>query len=194
MFSALRRVVLPAVIAASVWPATGLAGDCFGPRKKDEPEELTPRQIARAEALFKKGHNAYDKGKALDAEELYREAIEINPGESRYHRQLAVLLTAMSRAQEAEREALLATHCDPDDWRSLLMLAEIWKRQGRAAEAIDLYDHALRKLPPEEKAVADHVKKMKAQTEQILNAEREEHKKRTRKDEELMQRAIERAK
>lgn len=133
----------------------------------------------KAEAVFKKGHNAFDKQNVRKAEDLYRKAIDMNPSEPRYHRQLCLLLVAMHRGQEAEREALIALHLDPEDWRTMIVLGNIFNKEKRYEEELQIYRKACKVMPEKEKAtrqkLLDHVKKGELAMKE--DADREKRKK-----------------
>ncbi|GEM_PF-3306556 len=119
----------------------------------DEKAVLGPsdRDAAKADAAFEKGHRALDKRDLRGAEAWYRKAIELNPQEPRYHRQLSLLLLTESRGQQAEREALYATKLDPEDWRSLIALGRVYHMENRMDEEVTTYKKVLQVLPPDEK-------------------------------------------
>ena len=156
-----------------------LAGvDALATGKSSACSSISARDIAKADALFAKGHKAVNKKNGQAAEQYYRKAIELNPSEARYHRQLAFLLTSMSRAQEAEREARWATATDPQDWRSRIVLGNIYHCQGRIDEEVALYKQTLELLPEEQKDVAKALKSFinKQQIADNQAKEKEKHK------------------
>jgi len=159
--------------------------------KKDKgPKPVTERQARKADAIFEKGHRALDEGKGTEAEKLYREAIELNPEEPRYHRQLALLLTDARRGQEAEREALLAVGLDPEDWRSLLVLGRIYHLMGRYREENNLYKKATELMPAEEKPLKDRIKKAMSANELELKKALEKERKRHEESEAAFKKSI----
>lgn len=109
----------------------------------------------KAEAYFEKGHRALDDKKVVLAESCYRKAIQLEPGEARYHRQLAFVLLNTGRGQEAEREARIAMHLDDKDWKSYIMLGKIMHAQGRIDEEVAIYQKAIKIMPAEEQALKD---------------------------------------
>ena len=124
----------------------------------DAPKLVSKGDEAKAEAVFKKGHRAFDKQNVRKAEEFYRKAVDINPTEPRYHRQLCLLLVAMQRGQEAEREALIALNLDPDDWRTMIVLGNIFNREKRYEEELHIYRKACKVIPEKEKATRDKLR------------------------------------
>ncbi len=153
-----HRSILPLVFAfgLSASPLPGWCGD-----ESDKP--ITKGDQAKAEAVFKKGHNAFDKENVRKAEELYRKAVEIDPSEPRYHRQLCLLLVAMGRGQEAERQALIALNLDPEDWRTMVVLGNIFNREKRYEEELHIYRRACKIIPEKDKAtrqkLQEHVRR-----------------------------------
>ncbi|MBI4534310.1 MAG: tetratricopeptide repeat protein [Candidatus Melainabacteria bacterium] len=134
--------------------------------------------MRKAEVVFEKGHKALDRKDHRAAERCYRQAVSLNPSEGRYHRQLGLLLLRMSRGQEAEREALIATSSDPEDWRSLLVLANIYHLEGRDREEVATCKRALAILPEEEKELHGKLQQHVADAEIAMrqSAEKERHK------------------
>lgn len=146
---------------------------------------LSRHAVDKAEAYFQNGHRALDKRYGLKAERLYRKAIELNPSECRYHRQLALLLTTMSRGQEAEREACLAVSSDPEDWRSKLVLANIYHLEGRISEEIQLYKQVIDLLPKDQKDLQSKLSSLVAK-QLIAERQSQENAKQKREKEESL--------
>ena len=149
-------------LVASLLFATALSASC-PPSWSGAPQPVSDRAAKKADAIFEKGHKAFDNRKVLKAEELYRKAIEVNPTEARYHRQLCLLLVAMDRGQEAEREAHIALNIEPDDWRTMIVLGNIFNREKRYEEELQIYRKAAKLVPDKEKAtrqkLLEHVRK-----------------------------------
>lgn len=104
----------------------------------------------KAEAYFQKGHEALDAKHVGAAEKYYRKAIELEPNEPRFHRQLALLLLRERRLPEAERESRIDIADDPTDWRGFIVLGKILHLQRRYDEECELYKKTLAILPPDQ--------------------------------------------
>lgn len=127
--------------------------------------KLLPEQ--QAEFFFDRGHKSLDAGKILLAERFYRKAIEFNPTENKYHRQLALCLVKMGRGQEAEREIAIAISSDPEDWRALLMRGQIEHMQKRYDTEINTYKRIMTLLPPDHAALKEKLEKYIADDEAL---------------------------
>lgn len=134
--------------------------------------------IAKAEAMFAKGHKAFDQQNVRKAEEFYRQAIQLNPREARYHRQLCLLLTHMRRGQEAQREALVAMSIEPNDWRSMILLGSLYNLEKRYDEEILIYRRAVAAMPDSEKAVRERLQKRIAHGELSMKQQVERERRR----------------
>lgn len=161
------NVVLAAACAAK--PAVEAASEELP--AADEPP--------KARALFNKGHKAMDRHDLRKAEALYRKAIDLAPDQARYHRQLCLLLLRMGRPQEARREALIALSIDSEDWRSMILLGNIYNLEKRYEEELELYRKAIKLIPEKEKSTLERLRKHIAQGELAMkqDAEREKKKK-----------------
>lgn len=135
-------------MASLLFSSSALAEDFAAPL-------ISAKDPDKAEAFFLKGHKALDNKDGAKAEECYRKAVELNPGEARYHRQLAVLLVKLDRVQEAEREVLIAKHLDNADWRTLLVLATIYHMEKRYDSEVAQYRRVVTMLPPDQKPLQD---------------------------------------
>jgi Flp pilus assembly protein TadD len=131
-----------------------VAGLTIGP---SSAAKLLPEQ--RAEFLFDRGHKALDENKAELAEKFYRRAIELNPDDSRFHRQLAVVLIKLGRGQEAERELAIAVNMDPKDWRAMLLQGSIAHAQKRYEAETVLYKKIIAILPADQSALKTKLEK-----------------------------------
>jgi tetratricopeptide (TPR) repeat protein len=105
----------------------------------------------KAEALFKKGHDALDHKHLEVAEKCYRKAIELEPTQGKFHRQLSLLLLRERRLPEAERECRIDTTDNPDDWRGFVLLGRILHMQRRFDEECAIYKKAIAVLPSDQK-------------------------------------------
>jgi hypothetical protein len=69
----------------------------------------------------------------------------------------------MGRGQEAEREGLIALNLEPEDWRTMIVLGNIFNREKRYEEELHIYRKAAGFVPDKEKGVRqkllDHVRK-----------------------------------
>jgi len=149
-------------LASSLLLATLLSAACL-PAWSGAPKPVSDGAARKADAIFEKGHKAFDDRKVAKAEEFYRKAIEIDPTEARYHRQLCLLLAQLERGQEAEREALIALNLEPEDWRTMIVLGNIFNREKRYEEELHIYRKAAKLVPDKEKAtrqkLLEHVRK-----------------------------------
>ncbi len=167
----LVAAVLSATVALAVSDLLVAAQDAksvLGPTDKD---------VEKAEQLFAKGHRAFDNRDLKGAESLYRKAIEINGSESRFHRQLCLLLLAEGRGQEAEREALFATKADPGDWKSQLVLGRVYHAGNRIDEEVTVYKKVLAILPEDMKGLRSKLEEFIKQDEQSVKSEQSRLKK-----------------
>jgi len=92
------------------------------------------RSLAACEARL--GRDAYQAGRAAEAAEHYRRAVEAEPARDHW---LGVVL-AEARAgdlAQAQRSAEQALRAFPDDPELLYLVAELLERQGRAREALE---------------------------------------------------------
>jgi len=140
----------------------------LGPSDKD---------VQKAEQWFVKGHRALDKRDVRTAEACYRKAIDMNPEDSRYHRQLCLILLGEGRGHDAEREALYATKVDPDDWRAYLILGQVYHLGSRMDEEVTVYKKALTHIPAEEKEVRKQVQDFLKKDAESVKIEKEREKK-----------------
>jgi tetratricopeptide (TPR) repeat protein len=101
----------------------------------------------KAEALFEKGHKAFESKNPGAAEKYYRKAIDLEPTEARFHRQLALLLLKERHMPQAEREVRVDLAQDPEDWRGFLVLGSILHVLRRYDEESEAYKKALLVLP-----------------------------------------------
>lgn len=176
MFGAAQNRILFFVTFSAFISLTGAGLPGF---TEDANSVLGPsaRDLGKAESLFIKGHGALDKRNLKGAEACYRKAIELNPGDSRYHRQLAMLLLQEGRGHEAEREALCATKADPSDWKSFIALGRVYHAANRIDEEVTVYKKILAILPAEEKEVRAKIEEFIRRDEESVKKERERLKK-----------------
>lgn len=145
---------------------------------KAASEELpAAEEPPKARVLFNKGHKAMDRHDLRKAEELYRKAIDLAPDQARYHRQLCLLLLRMGRPQEARREALIALSVDSQDWRSMILLGNIYNLEKRYEEELGLYRKAIKLIPEQEKSIREQLRQHIAQGELALKEDLEREKK-----------------
>jgi tetratricopeptide (TPR) repeat protein len=75
------------------------------------------------------------------AERILNRDSRVHLLKSQYHFQMGLI--EMARA-----ECLLALELDPESESGLLMLAQIHERRGRWEDAVDIYEHILRRIDP----------------------------------------------
>ena len=143
----------------------------------DEALGASDKEMQKAEAWFIKGHRALDKRDVRGAEACYRKAIELDPSESKFHRQLCLLLIGEGRSHDAEREALYATKVDPTDWKAYLVLGQVFHLGNRIDEEVTVYKKALAYIPKEEKNVREKVEDFIKKDEESVKKEKERLKK-----------------
>lgn len=99
-----------------------------------------------ADAWHLSGLIAYQNGALPDAENLIRRALELSPRQSEYLSNLAAVLLAADRPEEAEQAARDAMASETTPNKSRRHLATALSRQGRLLEGIDI----LRQLSADE--------------------------------------------
>lgn len=166
-----NMVVLGACVAMFATPIPAYADQATSALGPDE------KSVKKADELFEKGHHALDNRDLKGAESLYRKAIELNPSESRYHRQLCLLMLTESRGHEAEREALYATKADPSDWKSFLVLGRVYHFMNRIDEEVNTYKKTLAILPKDEKDIREKIQDFIKKDEEQVKKEQERIKK-----------------
>ncbi len=83
------------------------------------------------------------RGDLAKAEQAYRRALELDPGNAAAHNNLGNLYRELGRAEQAEQEYQQALGLLPDYPEALGNLAGLYSQQGRATEALSLYQRAL---------------------------------------------------
>jgi tetratricopeptide (TPR) repeat protein len=170
------RTIAPAALSIAVILAA-FASPAFCEEEEEAVLGPNSKDIEKAEQLFQKGHRALDKQDLRGAEALYRKAIELNPHDSRYHRQLVLILLTERRGHEAEREALYAHKSDPTDWKSTLVLGRVYHEENRIDEEVTLYKKLLKTLPEEQTELRAKVLAFIKKDEESVKKEKERLKK-----------------
>jgi CheY-like chemotaxis protein/tetratricopeptide (TPR) repeat protein len=97
-------------------------------------------EILKADSAFSRAENARKQGRLKEAEKLYREAVQLNPGEPNYLFALAQSTHAM-RGKEAIREALelldKALAIEQDSLKVLKLKGQLQLESGQAKEALE---------------------------------------------------------
>src|SRR5207302_1470918 len=88
-----------------------------------------------------------------------------DPDEGRYHRQLGLVLMMQSRGQEAEREFAIAMHADPEDWRAMLAMGNLFHAEKRYDEEAAAYKKVIKILPADQSALKQKLEKFIAADE-----------------------------
>jgi tetratricopeptide (TPR) repeat protein len=82
-------------------------------------------------------------GRWQDAGECFRIAIQLNPGQPLYHRNLGDIYFTLQRKAEAEAEYRRAVELEPEGRDSLLRLAAFYHFVGSFEKARSVYERAL---------------------------------------------------
>lgn len=99
--------------------------------------------------------------KWADAEACARAAIRLEPGLYQAWDTLGMILQETSRLNEAETAFRCLTSMRPSDADGYLQLAELWGRQGRKAEALELLVASANKLTHMPPIVQDKIQKLR---------------------------------
>lgn len=99
------------------------------------------------DSLRKEAFDLVEAGRLDGAAALYRQMIDILPGDPKSHYNLATLLKRRGDPDGAMRHYQEAVRHDPDYLLALFNVAEITERKGQAREALSFYRRALRINP-----------------------------------------------
>jgi tetratricopeptide (TPR) repeat protein len=100
-----------------------------------------------ADAVFEDAQAAEESGDAAAAEQLYRRAMKIDPGDTAAPFNLGNVLRAAGRSVEAEAAYRAAVKADPGFAQAWYNLADLLDDQRRTAEAVKCLIHALEADP-----------------------------------------------
>lgn len=98
---------------------------------------------------FREGQQLSRQHRYAEAEQAFRDCLEMRPRDIPARNQLAMTLLRMGRADEAEAELGRSMRQDPDNLPTLSQLATLYERQNRLKEAEALYRRCL-ELNPED--------------------------------------------
>lgn len=177
MFRLLNSRTIASAALSSAVVLSAISAPAFSDDEAESALGPSDKDIEKAEQFFDKGHRALDRRDLKGAETFYRKAIELNPHESRYHRQLVLILLTERRGHEAEREALYAHKSDPTDWKSTLVLGRVYHEENRIDEEVTLYKKLLKTLPPEQIELREKVLAFIKKDEESVKKEAERLKK-----------------
>jgi predicted O-linked N-acetylglucosamine transferase (SPINDLY family) len=82
------------------------------------------------------------------ADAVFNKALAVNPDDPKVRNDRGLLLGSMNRSTDASVELLHALTLDPTNWHIYNNLANLLKDQGRMLDALDLYQQAIDKCPP----------------------------------------------
>ena len=102
-----------------------------------------------------RANRAEAKGELDRAEDLYRELLEIRPGEANFQQNFGSFLLRRDQPLEAERHYRRAIELEPGYVLAYVNLGKLFMRQRRAPEAVAFYRKAL-ELEPEPGSASLH--------------------------------------
>jgi tetratricopeptide (TPR) repeat protein len=143
----------------AIWHANlGLALEAGG----DVPGALAEFQQAgalnpssRALVCYYSGNALMKQGKPLEAEQRYRQALELNPFLAKAQNALGAVLSQQGKTAEAEQAFQLALESDPSLASARANRAVLFEQQGKWPEALQEYQQAL-DITPTDLATYDH--------------------------------------
>ncbi len=100
-----------------------------------------------ADSVFEEAQRAEESGDAAAAEQLYRRAMKVDPGDSAAPFNLGNVLRAVGRGLEAEVAYRAAVKADPGFAQAWYNLADLLDDQRRTKEAVTCLIHALEADP-----------------------------------------------
>jgi hypothetical protein len=100
-------------------------------------------RLSSADELSKAGADRYQAGKLIEAEQLFRSALELEPGNADRYYNLAVVIHDRGWRLEEIELYRRAIEIDPNYISAYINLGIVLKEQGRVNEAIDLLDRAI---------------------------------------------------
>ncbi len=105
-----------------------------------EALEYAPDNV---EALNNLGTALHRKGQSEEALACYRRSLELKPSRAKTHRNLALILGGMGRFDQAIQSGLKANALRPNNATTLLLLGQLYRYNGQAAQAVPHLRRAL---------------------------------------------------
>ena len=93
------------------------------------------------------GNRAYLEGRYTDALDAYRQAVAADPDNPEFRTNLAVVLVALNRIDEAKESLEESLRLNPTREVALFSMGTLLAKEGRDADAIPYYERALRSNP-----------------------------------------------
>ena len=121
-------------------------------RKAEGAPGAAPRAPADAEASYRRGNDARDRGRLEDAEAAYREAIRLAPRYTDPRVNLGILLAMRGDPAGAEAQFDEVLRIDPNDATTRYNLGSVLARQGRFQDAAAQFEAVLRLQPGNDRA------------------------------------------
>ena len=127
-----------------------LSGD-DAKRRSEEQAKTDPTYVARQN--FLRARALVERRRFTEAVSFLENAIQLDPDQTEYHRELGGLLSRNPRMRgEEEHHLRRAAELDPSAIETYLALGELYERAGRPKDAARAYDEALRWEPGHEEA------------------------------------------
>jgi len=98
-------------------------------------------------ARFREGQQFARQRRYAEAEQAFRDCLDMRPNDLPARNQLAMVLSRTGRMAEAEKELEQSIAQDPNNLPSLSQMADLYERTGRQAEAEALYRKCLALRP-----------------------------------------------
>lgn len=124
-------------------PNTRQVGDDESAELKD-PIEKTDEKKSEAMAAYMDGQALQKDGDLNGAQKAFQKAAELDPTAAAPVKAHAMLLMRLGRTSDAERKARTAIQLDPADFDTRLQLALLLRGRGKAKDAVDLIEDALK--------------------------------------------------
>lgn len=120
--------------------------DCDRQRREQNPAEL-------AKLNFNSGKRALAAGDLHDATQFFRNAVQLDPDQGEYHRELGIVEMRNPRWQKSAEVSLRrAIELEQTDTRALTHLGQIYQENGLKRRAVETYQKALEWDPENEMA------------------------------------------
>jgi Flp pilus assembly protein TadD len=111
-----------------------------GPGAEPEPESDPIR--AEAEALFRQGTGAFERGDLRKAERDYRGALELDPMNPNLHNNIGAVYLKQGRRDDAMKEFRQALALDPEHAKARVNLGAALYETGHGEEGLQLLEEA----------------------------------------------------
>jgi DnaJ-class molecular chaperone len=118
-----------------------------------ERSDQNPAELAKLN--FTSGKRALAAGELHDATQFFRNAVQLDPSQGEYHRELGIVEMRNPRWQKSAEESLRrAIQLEQTDARALAHLGQIYQGNGLKRRAIETYQTALEWDPENDMARA----------------------------------------